>query len=123
MQNSWPNSSPTLSVRPAARSMTTVFRTLPSGPGQRLPDFFKRSFALSGLCHSLFPPTACAAARLLPQSDAGALLARGIYIDFPAELRLRPDGETLTPYPPLIGQWFILGHGKRPQSEPKSATQ
>jgi hypothetical protein len=44
----------------------------------------------------------CAAARLLPQADAGALLANGIYTDFPAELRLQPDGETLTPYPPLI---------------------
>src|SRR5713101_1025526 len=55
--------------------------------------------------------------------SSSALLAEGIYIDFPAELRLRPDGETLTPYPPLTGQWFIWGHGKRPQSDPKSVTQ
>jgi hypothetical protein len=48
-------------------------------------------------------------------------LTDGIYIDFPAELRLQPDGEILTPYPRLIEH--LLGHGKRPQSDPKSATQ
>jgi hypothetical protein len=51
------------------------------------------------------------------------LLPEGIYMDFPAELRLQPDGETLTPYPNLDLGNDYLGHGKRPQSDPKSATQ
>ena len=40
------------------------------------------------------------------------LLPEGIYMDFPAELRLQPDGETLTPYPTLDLGNDYLGHGE-----------